>query len=126
MSWWDTAIAQIKNLTDLKIGWDGYKAGPIKFENAYFTLEILKSLGSQIICPDIVPGTSGDLQLEWHYGQYSIELHVMAPYKVKAWRCGPTITNGTQSLCLTNDYTVVMGWISEFQLMAKVHESAAA
>ena len=108
--WRAVVIDRLQELTALPVGWDGYSAPPVNFANAEFALRMLEAIcSSECIPPQIVPGNDGDLQIEWHTSNGSIELHVMAPNSVHAWRSG--IGSLEDELALTNDFTVVVGWL---------------
>jgi len=112
-SWWDGVKERLQELVLLERGWDGYHAPPISFENAYFTLDMLRSIcPSDMRLPQIVSGTHGDLQVEWHHQTGEIELHVRAPNSVSAWRRSPSAPDG-EEVALTNDFAIVLGWIGE-------------
>lgn len=84
--WRDEVIEQLQDLLTLEVGWDGYQGEPVSFENATFALRVLEAICFyQTPTPHIVPGTNGDLQIEWHTHVAEIELHVLAPNNVHAW-----------------------------------------
>jgi len=62
--------------------------------------------------PHIAAGSVGDLQVEWHTPSTKIELHVMAPNSVSAWRQTPSLANGEEAK-LTNDFLIVLRWVRE-------------
>lgn len=112
-AWWESVVERMGALTALQRGWDGYGAGPVSFESAYFALNMLQSLCADLEAePQIVPGSSGDLQIEWHEMAASIELHVLAPNHVHAWR--RRNSDGLEEdLVLRSDFSQVIPWISE-------------
>jgi len=75
--------ARFKELRTLRDGWDGYSAGPIYKYVIKAAKKILEHTAS-ILCaiPQIVPGSDGSLNLEWHvkrkYKEYSIEINVIS------------------------------------------------
>lgn len=109
--WRDEVVIKLNELVALPIGWDGYRAQPVSFATAEFSLRMLEA-----ICDDdsptaqIVPGSNGDLQIEWHTPSMSVELHVRAPNSVFAWHSG-TAETPEQELPLSTDFTVVVGWL---------------
>ena len=119
-SWSAGAIKQLNELVALSRGWDGYRAGPVRFDTANFALQLLESAcGDDTPCPQIVPGSDGDLQIEWHLPAGDIELHVEGPLRVSAWFS----SNGTNDhVQLTNDFTVVAQWLCSLA----EHNGAAA
>jgi hypothetical protein len=111
--WWDAATERLQDLVLLDRGWDGYRAPPVSFEIAHFTLDMLRAVcPTDMPSPQLIPGTSGDLQVEWHYPTGEIELHVRAPNSVSAWRRSASVPDG-EEVTLTNDFVVVLGWIRE-------------
>lgn len=112
--WKSVAIDKFKELCDLQLGWDGYNAGPVTFENAYFAMEMLKACcGPDAPIPSIVPGFSGDLQIEWHENGVSIELHVLGPYNVQAWHKSVKTPADGENVHLINDFMIVAKWLAE-------------
>jgi hypothetical protein len=110
-AWLPTVKARFDELVQLSKGWDGYRAVPVSFVNANFALRMLEAIcGAEAPCPQMVPGTAGDLQIEWHTPIADIELHVLGPNQVHAWR----LLHGQQhaeELMLGNDFTSVAAWI---------------
>ncbi|MCK5617014.1 hypothetical protein KAR91_84915 [Candidatus Pacearchaeota archaeon] len=76
---------KLQSLTDLPKGWDGYKAEGVNPANADFAAKILSVLPKNTPAPQIVPGTGGDLQIEWHTETIEIEIHIMSPDAVDVW-----------------------------------------
>lgn len=104
---------RLEALIQLPIGWDGYNAPPVRLENAYFTMQMLKAICRRdMIVPQIVPGSSGDLQIEWHTEASTIELHVRAPNRVSAWRQAANASDG-EEVELSNDFKIVLQWVKE-------------
>ena len=111
-TWLDPVIKRLNELVGLRLGWDGYKAIPVTFENAFFAIEVLKvSCGVNAPTPQIVPGVSGDLQIEWHLENGDIELHIRAPNDVQAWHADTNSSPEGEGILLTNDFTTVARWI---------------
>jgi hypothetical protein len=110
--WRDEVVDRLNHLCRLPVGWNGYRAGPVNFNTANFALKVLESVCSpDALTPSIVPGPSGDLQIEWHLEAGDIELHIRAPNDVHAWRETPETEEGGQELQLTIDFTEVAQWI---------------
>lgn len=110
--WREPVIKRLDELVALQPGWDGYEAVPVTFQNAYFAMEMLDACcrGDAPI-PQIVPGTSGDLQIEWHLERGDIELHILAPNDVRAWYADENTGFDGEEVPLTNDFNIVIGWI---------------
>ncbi len=103
---------RLEDLIRLERGWDGYAGSPVSFFNATFALSMLKSIcDSQTPAPQIVPGSSGDLQVEWHTLRGDVELHVRTPNDVQAWRV--TSSGVEEELSLANDFSEVVVWLKE-------------
>jgi hypothetical protein len=110
---WPAAVKQrLEDLIRLPEGWDGYKGLPVSFDNAMFAYRMLESIClPETPAPQIVPGSSGDLQIEWHTNQGSIELWVRGPNNVHAW--SSTDDEDGLELDLTNDFSDVFKWVSK-------------
>ncbi|MGH8507244.1 MAG: hypothetical protein ACREVH_00785 [Gammaproteobacteria bacterium] len=104
----------METLVRLEPGWDGYTGLPVSFENATFALQMLDLLcGAETPLPQIVPGSSGDLQIEWHNAAGDMELHVRSPNDVHAWKCMVGDGKDGIELDLTNDFLDVTHWIMQ-------------
>jgi hypothetical protein len=110
---WQASVKQrLEELIRLEEGWDGYTAFPVSFDNAMFAFRMLESIcRPDTLAPQIVPGPSGDLQIEWHTHEGDIELWVRGPNNVHAWR-SLNDENG-EEIDLTNDFSVVSMWVKE-------------
>lgn len=108
--WRSSVGRRLGELVSLPTGWDGYVGLPVDFLTAHFAMSMLES-----ICvdstepPQIVPGTSGDLQVEWHTLEGDVELHVLAPNKVHGWYS--KVGDGEEEINLTNDFRQVARWV---------------
>lgn len=112
--WRGTAKERLEELMQLKLGWDGYRGVAVSSSNAHFALSMLESIcGIHTPAPQIVPGSSGDLQVEWHTLRGDIELHVKAPNVVSAWRLIPNGDPDGEEIDLTNDFAIVGKWVKE-------------
>jgi hypothetical protein len=107
-------LERLDELCQLPVGWNGYYAGPVTFTNASFALSMLESTcGVDAPAPQIVPGSDGDLQIEWHTSCADIELHVRGPFNVHAWRMRYGANDGGDEMILSNDFTAVANWVKE-------------
>jgi hypothetical protein len=110
--WWPVIMDQLKDLVSLEAGWDGYQGEPVSFENAAFALKVLETICFEgTPAPQIVPGTSGDLQIEWHTHVAEIELHILAPNNVYAWVSSDETGEEGEEFALTVDFSRVAGLI---------------
>lgn len=113
-SWSDEVTDRLQKLIRLRPGWDGYQGRPVSFVNANFALQMLNNVcGLGTRAPQIVPGSAGDLQIEWHTLQGDIELHVRGPNNVHAWRALAGDDPEGEELNLTVDFATVAQWVSE-------------
>jgi hypothetical protein len=113
-NWSRVVSLRLNELVRLPEGWDGYRARPVDFEIAFFTYQMLQNVcGADTPAPRIVPGSSGDLQCEWHTRNGDLELDVRAPNRVHAWRSTRQTGPDGEERELTVDFTVVARWISE-------------
>lgn len=113
-AWNEAVVARLTELVRLPFGWDGYRGVPMGLANAYFTLRMLEKICRlETDAPQIVPGDSGDLQIEWHTLKGDIELHVRSPNSVHAWRSLPGGRTDGDELELTNDFSAVAQWVKD-------------
>lgn len=123
---WGEAITQkLDELINLEQGWDGYNACPVSFANASFAQALLKEIcNADTPPPQIVPGTDGDLQIEWHIQDIDIELHVVQPYNVRFWTNDEQLCPNGNEVQLTTVYNVVLPVIRKLTELA--HDQSAA
>nr|WP_250808213.1 hypothetical protein [Neorhizobium tomejilense] len=89
----DSAYAQrsgvarkLSELMRLKEGWDGYRGRPLSPAVADRVHAILATcLADTGRYPSIVPGPSGDVQMEWHWGGIDLEVIVTERPMVEVW-----------------------------------------
>ena len=63
--------------TNLKRGWDGFKASPVSIERANVAINLINQIiKSNIPRPSIVPTYDGSIQLEWHLKNYELEIEL--------------------------------------------------
>jgi hypothetical protein len=124
--WWNKVKEQLQDLISLKIGWDGYQGEPVSFENANFALRVLEAICfDDTPTPQIVPGTGGDLQIEWHTHVTEIELHILAPNNVHAWISSPQTEPEGEEFALTIDFSIVAGLIRRMTEYTRDRTAAA-
>lgn len=110
--WREVVMKRLEELLRLDRGWDGYRGEPLSLENAAFALRMLEAVcGPDVSPPQLVPGPSGDVQIEWHTLKGDIELHVLAPNRVHAWRQLVGCDEDGESLDLTVDFGSVAAWV---------------
>lgn len=111
--WQATVKDRLEQLIRLEEGWDGYTGFPVSFDNAMFAFRMLESICRRDTpAPQIVPGASGDLQIEWHTQFGDIELWVRGPNNVRAWH-EITETQIDEELDLTTDFSEVSEWVRQ-------------
>lgn len=110
--WRQPVVDRLNEICSLPWGWDGYGAGPVNFATAAFALNMLSvTCSPETRAPSIVPGQSGDLQVEWHTEDKDIEIHVIGPNRVTAWIHIVGRDEDDKELEFTNDFTQLSGWI---------------
>jgi hypothetical protein len=127
LAWRTQVVDRLNHLCRLPIGWNGYGAGPVNFNTANFALRLLESVcNASTPVPSIVPGASGDLQIEWHLEAGDVELHIRAPNDVHAWCETAGAEQGSQEAQLTIDFTTVAQWIKSLVESPRAPTEAAA
>src|SRR5262245_26511211 len=67
---------QLRELTELSDGWDGYgTAAPTPYTATFALLVLRKIMQSRSPAPQVVPSSVGGIQLEWHEKDIDLELH---------------------------------------------------
>jgi hypothetical protein len=124
--WRSEVEARLSELAQLERGWDGYQGVPVSFATANFALRMLEATcGTEAPTPQIVPGTCGDLQVEWHVENTDIEIHVRAPYDVHAWRLSPQTGGDGEEVILTTNFIKISEWVKELAEPSNVIVAAA-
>ena len=100
-------------LTSLRKGWDGYVGLPVSFTCAQFAANVIERLYTDALPPpQLVPMSDGTLRLEWHMNQYDLEIEVLAPYEVVAFRTDLK-TDEEQEIEVQTDFTELAEWVSD-------------
>lgn len=115
IEWADEVKRRLTYLCGLRAGWDGYNGRPTRFDTSHFALQLLQRVCSPTTPPpEIVPLSSGGLQVEWHHAHAEIELTIHAPYDVNAWVSqGEEDEEGTELPPLTSDFTSIVQYIQK-------------
>lgn len=104
---------RFEELTSLPKGWDGYAGKPVSFNSALFAANLIERLfSSKVQPPQLVPGSDGTLQIEWHQNQLDIEIDVLKPYMVNATYFNH-ITGEAEEIELQRDFSKLSEWIIE-------------
>lgn len=105
-------VDRLQELMRLPYGWDGYRGRPTDAKTAIFALDVINAIAQHgALKPYIVPGSSGDLQIEYAKGDWIIELHVRGVNEVSAWHYGPDTDDDGEEVELRNDFRVVGTWL---------------
>lgn len=114
-AWVGRASDRLSKLSRLEPGWDGYRAQPVTLENVAFAKSLLYSVMDDAQpSPDIVPGTRGDLQIEWHTSKGDLEVHVIRPNLVRAW-VNFVDQDRELEVQISNDFRIVSDWLSQIK-----------
>jgi hypothetical protein len=101
--WLPEAFRDISELVCMPAGWDSYSAPSPRRDAGLFALEVLnRIMRPGTPSPQIVPSSSGGLQIEWHEKDIDLELHITAPYEMEFW-FEDHRTNETLSTDLSED-----------------------
>ena len=111
---WNAELSErFDQICSLRPGWDGYTGIPVSFGCAHFAAAILKHLFTTgLPAPSLVPGSDGSVQIEWHRNQYDIELDVLEPNKVVAYRYDH-LSQEEDGIDVSNDFTLVSEWLKD-------------
>ena len=76
--WLHPTLSCFKELLELPEGWDSYGASTVTDEAIAGAVDVLKRLQLHVEAPqpDVVPGSSGSVQLEWHRSGADVEIHI--------------------------------------------------
>lgn len=108
---------RFNTLTSLRKGWDGYVGLPVSFTCAQFAANVIERLYTDALPPpQLVPMPDGTLRLEWHMNQYDLEIEVLAPYEVVAFRTD-LITDEEQEIEVQTDFTELAAWVSDLAVI---------
>ena len=109
--WAQKLGGRLGELTGLPVGWDGYQGKPVSFGNAEFAGNLIESICfDNIPAPQLVPGSDGTLQLEWHLNGYDIAIDVLAPFDVLATRYDH-VTGEEDEIEVQSDFSELAEWV---------------
>ncbi|MCY4260884.1 MAG: hypothetical protein OXC91_11540 [Rhodobacteraceae bacterium] len=110
------------DITRLEIGWDGYGGRLVSCTNAVFAACLIERLYTPgVPAPQIVPGSDGTLQIEWHRRGLSVELDVLKPFQVVATK----IIQGNgeaEEHMLGCEFSLVADWIDQLKQLSDARE----
>ncbi|MGP1394803.1 MAG: hypothetical protein ACTS3R_04780 [Inquilinaceae bacterium] len=112
-AWVDELEERFDVLTSLRRGWDGYAGLPVSFTCAQFAANLIERLyiGS-IPAPQLVPMPNGTMRLEWHMNKFDVEVDVLGPYDVVAYRAD-LLNDSEDEIEIQTDFTELSGWIAD-------------
>lgn len=78
---WEWSVrSQLKRLSKLEKGWDGYGAGRIRTDVIFFAADLLdRAMMENTPAPHITPMSHEGVMLEWHESGIDLEIEVEAP-----------------------------------------------
>ena len=78
--WLGSVANQLTEILDLKEGWDGFRAGPIRRDVIDFAIHVLSEIMSRNTpAPHITPMSHEGLMLEWHENDIELEIEIERP-----------------------------------------------
>ncbi len=117
--WIEALEKRFNDLTALPVGWDGYTGRPVSFTIARFAANLLERLYvPNVPPPSLVPGADGSLQIEWHRNDYDVELDIVGPQKVVAYR-HDCQKETDEELELATDFTPIQIWIEDLSFTGR-------
>ena len=120
--WMRELNSRFNDIVSLPRGWDGYAGAPVSFSTAQFAAQMIERLWvPDVPTPSIIPGTDGSVQIEWHAGGYDIELDVLDPSEVEAYRLNKA-SGEVDKIKIESDFSEIAQWISD---IARVVQRAA-
>ena len=113
--WMSELQKDFDDLSQLPRGWDGYDGRPVSFNCALFAANLIERLYVEgVPAPQIVPGSDGTIQIEWHENQFDVEILVLGPYEVFAVRRNIG-TGEITEMELQTDFNLLSDWIVELE-----------
>jgi hypothetical protein len=83
-TWLYPAVEKIFELTRLEPGWDSYKGVSVDRSLAVYAVEVLASLGTDLLpVGSVHPLSGGGVQVEWHRGGKHLEMTFYRPYETE-------------------------------------------
>lgn len=77
--------AKLEELAALPVGWNGERSAVISREAITRALTLLEAvITDQTPAPNVVPLSTGGVQVEWHTGGFDLELEVY-PAEIRGW-----------------------------------------
>ena len=112
-AWVEELEERFDVLTSLPRGWDGYAGLPVSFTCAQFAANLIERVYTRSLpAPQLVPMPDGTLRLEWHMNEFDVEIDVLGPYDVFAYRTD-LLNDQEDELEIQTDFTELSDWVSE-------------
>ena len=109
-AWTNIVGKRLDQLCALKPGWDGYDCKPVSFTIATFAARLMERIFVEgLTAPSLVPGGDGTLQMEWHVNGYDLEIDVLGPNNVFAYRRDHEAGHEEERQ-YENDFTELLIW----------------
>lgn len=87
----EVALNRIRDLAALGPNWDSYGARPLQRDAIVHAIRLLAVvMQSHVSSPEIVPTSSGGLQLEWHRNGAVLEMEVTPERRVEVFLSSPS------------------------------------
>lgn len=75
--WITSVIGQLRCISSLKDGWDGFRSGPIRRDVVSYTGKVLEEVMRPTTpAPKIAPMSHEGLMLEWHQDDIDLEIEI--------------------------------------------------
>lgn len=112
-AWVKEIEERFDELTSLRRGWDGYAGVPVSFTCAKFAANLIERLYTRALpAPQLVPMANGAVRLEWHMNEFDVEIDVLGPYDVVAYRAD-LLNDREDEIEIQTDFTELSQWIAE-------------
>lgn len=110
-SWYHDLEKKFEELTTLQFGWDGYRGRPVSEDNANLAEKIIKQFCLKTSkAPQLVPVSDGTLQIEWHFNNYDLEIHISTLNNIVATRTD-IVTDKEEDIEVKTDFRKLKEWI---------------
>ncbi|MGI9250386.1 MAG: hypothetical protein ACR2PR_04210 [Pseudohongiellaceae bacterium] len=111
-AWVQKLESRFQDLLALQSGWDGYTGCSVSPTVVNFAIDLLQRLYvEEVPEPQMVPGSDGTLQLEWHLNNYDLEIDILAPHKIIATLFDHT-SGDEEEIEVGEDFTRLARWVS--------------
>ncbi|MDR1827339.1 MAG: hypothetical protein LBR29_03290 [Methylobacteriaceae bacterium] len=126
LNWRTALVNKLIDLISLPVGWDGYQGRPVSREIAELIVNLLQDIavpGTPL--PDIIPGSDGTAQIEWHTEKYDLEIDVLSKDGIFAWRNHIENDREEEFAAKTEtDLVALRRWVRELSEQDLPHETA--